>query len=103
MKSYKFYRNFAIICVVLFAFATVIFFVATVKYLYLNPYGGESDSLRLIVAGAITFQTYLVYLIVGCYKKWRRISRYNAFIRLKNRKNKMDAEYSAFINNHLNY
>ena len=103
MKTYRFYRNLAIICGILFMLATIVFVGAAVKFLMLNPYSAETDILRMYLCGALIFQAYLAYMIIACYKKWRRISRYNAFIRLKNRQSKKDAEYSAFINNHLNY
>lgn len=103
MKSYKFYRNFAIICGVLFLFATVVFVGAAVKFFMLNPYSADTDNLRLYLCGALFFQTYLAYLIFACYKKWRFVSRYEAFKRRMQRNRKKDAELTAFINNHLNY
>lgn len=96
-KTYKFYRNFAILCGVLFVMATIIFFIATVKFLMLNPYGAETDSLRLLIAGTIIIQSYLAYLIVGCYRKWRRCIRYTASQNAFKRHRKRDAEYAAFI------
>lgn len=103
MKTYKFYRNFAIICGVLFLFATVVFIAGSIKFMCLNPYSTETDTLRMYLSGTLIFQTYLAYLIIACYKKWRRVSRYEAFKRRMQRNRKKDAEFSAFINNHLNY
>jgi amino acid permease len=103
MKSYKFYRNFAIICGVLFFIATVIFVVGIVKFLYLNPYNSTADSLRLFLSATLIFQFYMVYLILGCYRKWERSARYRAYEHIRNRRRRKDAEFSEFINNHLNY
>lgn len=103
MKTYRFYRNLAIICGVLFVFATIVFFVAAVKFFMLNPYSADTDILRIYLCGALFFQIYLAYLIFACYKKWRFVSRYEAFKRRMLRNRKKDAELTAFINNHLNY
>ena len=103
MKSYKFYRNFAIICGVLFLFATVVFIIGSVKFLYLNPYENTSDSLRVFLSATLIFQIYMVYMVIGCYKKWKRRARYMAYERKTKRSNRKNAEYTAFINNHFDF
>ena len=103
MKTYRFYRNLAIICGILFVLATIVFFAGAVKFIMMNPYSTETDTLRMYLCGTLIFQAYLAYMIIACYKKWRNVSRYEAFKRKMRRSRKKDAEFSAFINNHLNY
>lgn len=102
MKTYKFYRNLAIICGVLFVFATFVFVMGTVEFMILNPYSKETDTMRIYLCGALFFQTYLAYMIIACYKKWRKVSRYQAFKRKMQRNHKKNTEFSAFVKNYFN-
>ena len=99
MKSYRFYRNFAIICCVLFAIDTAVFIVGAINFLSLNPYASDCDNLRMILTAALVFQFYLVYMIIACYKKWKRCIRYRAYKR--RRHSKKNDEYSQFIKNYF--
>ncbi len=99
MKSYKFYRNFAIICCVLLMIDTAVFVTGAIQFMYLNPYENECDGLRMIVTAALIFQFYLAYMIIGCYKKWKRCIRYRSYKR--KRRIKKNEEYSKFIKNYF--
>lgn len=99
MKSYRFYRNFAIICGVLFVIDAAVFVVGTIQFLTLNPYDCRCDNLRMIVTAALVFQFYLIYMIIGCYKRWKRCIRYRSYMR--KRHSKKNEEYSKFIKNYF--